>query len=1114
MSQTVKQLIDADSLTKIEELYKEMDQQHELESSFKITYEKFLNMLEYLSARRDKHKLKIRQITTVDVIYNRPNTQETYRITIGSESASNQQNIEKINNSLGSLHNRKNHVIFTALLSKIKNDKDPLISILKKQRDRDQILDIYDFGMRVRLATENQLAKKDMEELNKEITFEQRFNIIFRYKQRTSLYIIDDDNATLRIDLTKTKTDKNINTIEDAIPNYELELELTKKQKKNGKYLDEFFLEATNIIKVLQQSNDIITESKKDEVLLQYATLLDQDPKKMTNLDGMQVYSLEIQHVVDQLPNKYSVTDKADGDRYFLLIHDLRVYLISNNLHVKYSGIELNKKLASYNNSIIDGEYIFLAKENKYMMGAFDILFYKGQDIRGEASLKERLAKLDDVIQNCFVFPKQDYYVSEQYSGEMNMKNIINFYTKSIQAYQKSLRKNLDIPDTKLLIRRKFFILPLGGQDNEIFKYAELIWNLYVYDKHTLIPYILDGLVFTPLDQKYTRSVRDTKFLLYKWKPQDKNSIDFYVLFVRNPDTGQIATLFDNSNEDQQKVIADDYKAQGSDKTDYQIKGKQYKICHLYVGQQTRTGEQPTLFQKNYHKYVAYLYLDDGEVRDLEGDPIQDATVVEFYYNDDPSLDDKYKWVPIRTRKDKTEIVTRYKMKYGNYIDVANKVWRSIVNPFTMDDIGILAKDANYQQHVKTLKEKITSGLISLERRENVYFQIRTNLAKPQRAYHNWVKSILIYTYCSPKYGNKKEMTLLDLGVGRGGDLMKFFHAGVTFTVGIDVDNETLTAATDGCVSRYNQFRKGHPTFPKMVFIQADASTILDPVEQEKVLGRIPEKSLALMSQYFSVDESKRMKFDRINIQFSLHYFLANETSWSNFLENINMYLKPGGFVLISCYDAQQVMNNIGDKEQYTVYYTDERGEKKIFVDIMKKYDLGKNEVPGVGNAIDVFNSLVAQEGTYYTEYLVDKRFLVKEFEEKCDLTLVETNLFDNLFYMNTDYFLNTIKSESNERTKDFLSDVAKFWDMEDEVNRASFDVTKLNRYYIFQKLDSGRVLKKLATPQKVSKTPIMTSPIPTPTKPIKPAKEKHKEKSKDKNKHDKTKKKSKSRVV
>ena len=41
----------------------------------------------------------------------------------------------------------------------------------------------------------------------------------------------------------------------------------------------------------------------------------------------------------------------------------------------------------------------------------------------------------------------------------------------------------------------------------------------------------------------------------------------------------------------------------------------------------------------------------------------------------------------MRTRYDKTENVKKYKRKYGNNIEIANRVWHSIKNGFTIADI-------------------------------------------------------------------------------------------------------------------------------------------------------------------------------------------------------------------------------------------------------------------------------------------------------------------------------------------------------------------------------------------------------------------------------------------
>src|SRR5690606_2654363 len=103
--------------------------------------------------------------------------------------------------------------------------------------------------------------------------------------------------------------------------------------------------------------NYIISNSIKNNVIDQYMSLL--GTKKTTGLYARRPYSLEIKDVIEKLPNNYAVTDKADGERYFLIIHNNHVYLISDLLNVIDSGIIINNNKKEYNNTILDGEYIF-----------------------------------------------------------------------------------------------------------------------------------------------------------------------------------------------------------------------------------------------------------------------------------------------------------------------------------------------------------------------------------------------------------------------------------------------------------------------------------------------------------------------------------------------------------------------------------------------------------------------------------------------------------------------------------------------------------------------------------------------------------------------------------
>ena len=372
----------------------------------------------------------------------------------------------------------------------------------------------------------------------------------------------------------------------------------------------------------------------------------------------------------------------------------------------------------------------------------------------------------------------------------------------------------------------------------------------------------------------------------------NKNSIDFYIEFEKDRETGDVITLYDNSNEDF-------------------VKGKPYRIALLHVGRKTPSGEQPVLFQQEQDKYKAYLFLEDGQVRDQEGYVIQDSTVVEFSYNNDLEIPDKYRWVPLRTRHDKTEAVRRHNIRYGNYFEIANKVWRSISNPFVIEDIQILANDATFIKHLNLLRTKIEHSVILSEYKENIYHQIQTSLAKPMRNFHNWISSILLYTYCNPVYEHEKQLNILDFKCERGKELMKYYYTKVNMYVGIDTDYNGIISPTDGAISRYNQLRKTHPNFPNMFFVHANPGAILEYDEQMKVLGTMTEKNKGIMTKFFSSDQKKRMIFDRISCLSKVNEFLINDIIWNNFVENVKMYLKPGGYLFLITFDAEKIVSLI-----------------------------------------------------------------------------------------------------------------------------------------------------------------------------------------------------------
>lgn len=1002
-----------------------------------LPQEKYIELLNFFSGRSENPKYKLlKPENTLDITF-QPDMETNMRCTlIGTEN---------INSLMKKVSMFRNHVAFKTLTDLWKK-KTKGIEMMKKEKKSELMVDVEELEFRARLSAENKLTS---DEINFLLNLDETnmAKIKFRYKQRTSLFVMGDEKSKefIRIDLTYTKMAETYKRLNSAIPNYELEIEYGTQGTPKIEHLRTMLYETELIYKIIQQSNFVCTKSNASKVINFYKNLLSIDPEKqVTNLEGRQTVTLEIQHVTGELVNKYAVTDKADGERHFLIILENHVYLMNSNLDVKDSGIELNDSLSDYNGSLLDGELIFIPNKNRHIFLVFDCLFHKSVDVRPTIKLMERISYADDIISKCFIFSGQKGFKigDKKYSlDKFDLDKKLTMHHRELVELMKNLNEDIDVEKKYPLIRRKYFIEATGGKDWEIFSYANTLWNSFISSSEIKCPYFLDGLIFQPLEQSYAVSKKDNKLLDYKWKPVEKNSIDFYIEFEKDQN-GKILTIYDNSRDD----------------LGY-IRNKPYRICKLYVGQQNKGVEVPILFKEEQELYLAYMYLVDGEVRDIEGNIITDKTVIEAYYNNDSEIIDKFRWVCIRTRYDKTESVARYGRKYGNYSTVADKVWRSITNPVLMSDFEDLAKGNNpekntyaYNKKMESLRQRISHELIISTTKESAYFQQRTNLAKPMRQFINWIKDEMIWTFCHPMYQDNRQLSVLDFGCGKGQDIMKWFFARTLFYVGLDLDREGLVNPVDGAWSRYNQLKK-RPNFPKMTFLQADCSAELDVDSQKNALNMQHLENEEMYKKFFSKDQTKRTQFDRINCQLAIHYMLKNEDTWSNFKKNINGYLRNGGYFLALTFDGRKVMELLGDQEKYTQYYTDENGKSKMLFEIVKKYEepKSKSTIMGVGNPIDVYIAWFSLEGRYLTEYLVDSQYIVNDLEKDCNLELISTDSCENQLIIQKEFLNHYAKYEDIPETRKFLSNVSQFY-TEDNVNVNCRPWINLFRYYIFRK--------------------------------------------------------------
>lgn len=1052
-SEITRELL-GESYNEVLELYNKISKDKEFELSLygygdkRISMERYQKLIKRVKLLSRENKYEISSEYSLDVIYNEGD-KSSYRITV--------LGIDNVNNIISQFHKYNIHVIFNSLIEKCKNNERGIIGI-KKVKESKNTIDILDYNIRFRLSDERKLTSED---LKLRLTHNEKNNIIFRLKERVSLYTYGnkDSKRLIRCDLTIAKMSKRLDNIQNAIKNYELEIEMNSDDKPDESLLNNMIYYCKEFLMVLQDNKYIIGNEEQKSVIKEYCRIDNLDISKVRYLNARQPVSLEIQHVTEKLIDKqsgYAVTDKSDGARYFMIILKGRVYLISTNLDVKFTGIELDRSLKKYDDTIMDGEYIYLPKiedkRGRYIFLVFDCLYIGGKSVMNEMSLLKRLSYADEVISKCFILGKQKGYEYKEYKSKssFDLEDVTKFHASQIDEFMSSLNKDIELEKDYPLVRRKYFVPSLGIYPWDIFKFSVMVYNRYTQtrerdnkNENKDCPYELDGLIYQPLQQQYETKVSLSKFSDYKWKPENKNSIDFYIRFSKNPSTGKVNVVYDNSNANY-------------------VEDKLYIVCNLHVGRLNEMGyEEPVLFREKEEGYEIRLQLNEkGMALDEENQLINDNTVVEFYYVNNPELDYKYRWVPMRTRYDKTESVLRNKTRYGNYQDTANKVWRSIINPVLMSDLDDLSKGNDeknnvyyYDNKMSILRGRIQRELIVSTNKESAYFQLQTNIARNMRDFHNYVKQTLYTTYMGSEYRDDKKVSVLDIGIGRGSDLMRYYTSKISNLVGVEYNREAIYSAVDGLISRYNNYKRKYPNFPKMDFIRGDGRALFDYENQNRALGGMDIESKKLYEKYFPKDISKRATFDRIVTQFAIHYFLENEESWNNYKQNINNTLKPNGYFICTTFDGSEVVKAIGNNDRFTTYYTNEKGEKKVFFEIIKKYkNFKENEIIGLGNTIDMYSCWLQLEGNYEPEYLVDKRFIIEELERDCNLELIDTGMFSDIFLNDKEFITEYSKYQFDKETRNYLYNKIAPYYQNNEINKAGYENTKLQRFYVFKK--------------------------------------------------------------
>ena len=134
---------------------------------------------------------------------------------------------------------------------------------------------------------------------------------------------------------------------------------------------------------------------------------------------------------------------------------------------------------------------------------------------------------------------------------------------------------------------------------------------------------------------------------------------------------------------------------------------------------------------------------------------------------------------------------------------------------------------------------------------------------------------------------------------------------------------------------------------------------------------------------------------------------------------------------------------------------------EKTFFEFKSTYDHNSDNINKTGLSYSAYVRMIKDDDNFDTEYLVTEKFLVDSLKEKCDMHLVEGNSFYTIYEQQRNFFENIAPKEENKLSKNYFMKVQEFYNMEDSVNKASLEFSKLHKYYIFKKNTSDNKIKK-----------------------------------------------------
>jgi SAM-dependent methyltransferase len=258
------------------------------------------------------------------------------------------------------------------------------------------------------------------------------------------------------------------------------------------------------------------------------------------------------------------------------------------------------------------------------------------------------------------------------------------------------------------------------------------------------------------------------------------------------------------------------------------------------------------------------------------------------------------------------------------------------------------------------------------ERSQSYFYELRR--------YHNSIKRQLYDTY------TKNIDNLLELAVGKAGDLNKWSSNKIKHVVGYDID---LNSIEEG--KRRVKSNKGYT--PKVELYTNDLS-------KNVINSTVP--------------------FDVVSSQFAFHYFFESEETFNTIIDSIKLNLKPGGIFIGTMFDGASLLH-LKVPESDTIELSD-AGEVRFKLRFLEKPDVVRGHNPVFGNKLSVFiKDTVLDEPM--DEYIVKFDSFIKLMKSN-GFELIDSKMFESFYepYVNAgNKALNSLQKEVSFLNRTFV---------------------------------------------------------------------------------------------